>query len=277
VTVTFPLKEMQKSFQPSRDSRIAEEMKKNGVPCHSKALFFALTALAAKEAKSEIFGTKVQVRDTLSNKIAAKLVYDFLRRNELRITLQILQNEGDLRYFSKINHESIDALKFRENKPPIQKLAHMRYSKVPKIDQDDLTTGWFDIDSDMERTITMDGVSGPFRIDSGAWERTTIQSEEEKEETVSGPKFSPRKLKELTAREIDLSPRKRRDYSIKTEEPQRPPIRLHNADVVSTPVQLIPNRSGSSSGTYEDGSGRIVPSVRSSSSGRRGRRTEEDN
>lgn len=267
-----------KNFQPKRDPRVAEEMKKNGVPCHSKALFFALTALAAKEANSEIFETKVKVQETLSNKIAAKLVYDFLKRNDLRITLQIVQNEGDLHYFSTINHESIEALQFRETKPPIQKLAHMRYAKVPKIDEEDLTTGWFDIDSDMERTITMDGVSSTFDVDSKAWQRTKNFSEEEEENEKKAPKFSPGKLRALSVqRGIGGSTRKRRDYSMKTVEPQRPPIRLHNVDAMSTPVQLIPNRSGSASGTYEEGSVKIVPSVRSSSSGRRGRRTEEDN
>ena len=266
-----------------KDPRIAEEMRKNGVPCHSKALFFALIALAAKEEKSEILEPEIHVKPTLSHKIAAKLIYDFLRRTGMRITLQVVQNEGDLHFFSQINHESANALEFRLNKPPIQKLVRMRYSKAPKItSDDDDTTGWFNIESEIDQTLTMEEVSSTYHINTGAWSQKRTNTHDE-EPVVSREAFSASKFRALAngARFSKSSSNKYKAYA-RTEIPIDiyTPVINGNSDTSSGTIQLVNQntRPGtwSTSEANSQGSGRIVPSRSSSSSGRRGRRTEED-
>ena len=265
-----------KKNQIQRDPRIGEIMVKNGVPCHSKALFLALTALAAKEKNTEFFETNMNVKETLGHKIAAKLVYDFLKRMNFKITLQIVQNEGDLHYFSQINHESANALKLRLNKPPIQKLVRMRFSKAGKIDSDDETTGWFDIDSEFDHTITMDGNSSTYIVDTGAWQKTRQDEEieEESPQIIKRELSRRRKQASVAARTTVNDRRHVRNSFAKTDifdsDQRKGPL-----DALSSPVQLVQPTIKNTSASYEEYSQRIVP-VKSSSSGRRGRRTEED-
>ena len=268
-----------KKVTNQKDPRIAEEMRKNGVPCHSKALFFALIALAAKEEKSEILESEIHVKPTLAHKIAAKLIYDFLKRTGMRITLQIVQNEGDLHFFSQINHESANALHFRLNRPPIKKLIRMRYAKKARVtSSDDETTGWYKIESENDQTLTMEEVSSTYHIDTNAWVGKEGATENR---ALSREAFSAEKFRELAngARFSKASSNKYKAYA-KTEIPLEinTPFLRPASDTSSGTIQLLKTSSAPGTATTygEEGSQRIIPTRSSSSSGRRGRRTEED-
>ena len=268
-----------KKVTNQKDPRIAEEMRKNGVPCHSKALFFALIALAAKEEKSEILESEIHVKPTLAHKIAAKLIYDFLKRTGMRITLQIVQNEGDLHFFSQINHESANALHFRLNRPPIKKLIRMRYAKKARVtSSDDETTGWYKIESENDQTLTMEEVSSTYHIDTNAWVGKEGAAENR---ALSREAFSAEKFRELAngARFSKASSNKYKAYA-KTEIPLEinTPFLRPASDTSSGTIQLLKTSSAPGTATTygEEGSQRIIPTRSSSSSGRRGRRTEED-
>lgn len=136
--------------------RIVNEMTRNGVPNHSKALFFGVIAAAAKDSNSENLCSEIKIKDSQIHRIAARMVYEYLSRTGLKITLQTIQIEGPRKSFSNNNIEKTDVLNLPSNKQTIAKLIRQRYATQGIIHSDSDEDGWFEIDSEMERTMTVD-------------------------------------------------------------------------------------------------------------------------
>ena len=194
--------------------------------------------------------------------------------------VQIVQNEGDLHFFSQINHESANALHFRLNRPPIKKLIRMRYAMKTRITSDDDETGWYNIESENNQTLTMEEVSSTYQIDSNAWTNKHDNSADENK-VLSREAFSAEKFRELAngARFSKASSNKYKAYA-KTELPLEinTPFLRPASDTSSGTIQLLKTQSapGTATSYGEEGSQRIIPTRSSSSSGRRGRRSQED-
>ncbi|EAY12354.1 hypothetical protein TVAG_245860 [Trichomonas vaginalis G3] len=256
-----------KKAAPKRDAKVADTMIKNGVPNHSKCLFLALIALAAKEEHSEVLKSNLKIENKETHKIAAKLVYDYLKRINARITLQLVQTDGDLHYFSTANKQSIECLELLPNKPPIQKLIRMRYAQVRKIESDDETHGWFDIESELSNTITMEPNSGStFDIDTLAYRERDIDAE---------PVFANESRRIHPAQNFTIPESVQAANYAKDKKSFKSKMSARSIrDALSQPVQLVGDKNQTTV-SYEDSSssGRIVPSV---GSGRRGRRSENN-
>lgn len=253
-----------KKAAPKRDARIADLMIQNGVPNHSKCLFLALIALAAKETHSETLKSRLKLQNNQVHRMAAKLVIDYLKRVGARVTLQLVQTEGDLHYFSTYNKESIDPLQLLLNRPPIQKLIRMRYAQVRRIESDDETHGWFDIESELSGTIAYDTRDGStYAIDTIAYRDRDINDDSSRNSRQK------RSAINFTIPESVQAESYARDKKSFVSRMSARSMR----DAMSQPVQLIGDQLQMGRSYEEGGSVKIIPQ---SNSERRGRRSQNN-
>ena len=140
------------------------ELKRIGLENHSHAYYFNLLCEICNKTKHKYFLSNINMKDRYVDKIAAKLVYEFLKREKLNLTLNTIKEEFPSDLFSNNNTESILPLDFRQNRPLIQKLTKQRYVSPNKSVLN--PTGWLMIDSDDEITLTNDDSGSTFGLNS---------------------------------------------------------------------------------------------------------------
>lgn len=158
-----------------KDTKLMEIMKKNGVPNHSKALFYGLIAAAVQDSDCEILKAKSNMENTIAHKLAAKLIALYLENKKFRITLQTIIAEGPSSAYNEENNIDLGLLELPRRYPPIKKLIRQRCVARGALNSDDEEHSsdeatWYKIDSEAGDTITLEPTTGstyqiPFTLD----------------------------------------------------------------------------------------------------------------
>ncbi|EAY20842.1 hypothetical protein TVAG_436660 [Trichomonas vaginalis G3] len=135
------------------NASVCKEMVKNGAPDYIYAKYFHDVAIAAMKSDFDLFHTPPEMKMTRAHKLAARLVYEFLKRTNLSLTLESAETEAENEIFSANNKISKGCLQISKVRPPIQKLIRQRYVDLGN-GEEDVSEGWFEIDSEVLHTIS---------------------------------------------------------------------------------------------------------------------------
>ena len=141
----------QKRKAPSElNKMVCDSLIKNGIKNKLFAKYFSEISQITSESK--IFCKKILISKTDANIIASRLIYDFLNRNGFTLTQNTIFIESKSNLFTEENQISLNLLKIKFVGPPIRKLIHQRLVDSDSEDH----KGWFNIESDVENTISDD-------------------------------------------------------------------------------------------------------------------------
>ena len=132
---------------------VCARMKDAGAPNHIFATYFHDVSIAAMESDYDFFKLPPEIIETKSQKLAARLVFEFLKRTNLDLTRECVEKEAQSKLFSPENKISTSCLQITKARPPIQKLVRQRYVEL-KNDQGENSDGWFNIDSEVTKTLS---------------------------------------------------------------------------------------------------------------------------
>ncbi|EAY11799.1 hypothetical protein TVAG_458710 [Trichomonas vaginalis G3] len=132
---------------PELNQKVFEMMESSGQNNRLCADYFTDFAFECLDSNIKYFKAPVHVNRDQANKIAARLIMEFLQEKDLVRTLNVVIKEGKSDLFSDVNDADLSALELNPRIPPIKKLMRQRYA-LPEESE-----GWFNIDSQVETTI----------------------------------------------------------------------------------------------------------------------------
>ena len=142
---------------------VCKEMLANGAPNYIFAKYFHDIAINAMDSDYEIFKLAPEFSNSRASKLAAKFVFDFLKRVNLPLTRECVEKEAQSSLLSDRNKISMACLEITKVRPPIQKLIRQRYVEL-NADQDLQSEGWFNIDSEVLETRSESDSDPTFEI-----------------------------------------------------------------------------------------------------------------
>lgn len=135
------------------NSSVCKEMVKIGAPNYIYAKYFHDVAIEAMNSDFDLFHIPPEMKTTQAHKLAARLVFEFLKRTKLDLTLESAEKEADNQIFSANNKTSKKCLEISKVRPPIQKLIRQRYVDLHN-GEEEISEGWFEIESEVLHTLS---------------------------------------------------------------------------------------------------------------------------
>ena len=145
---------------------VCKEMLANGAPNYIFAKYFHDIAINAMDSDFEIFKLTPELSNSRASKLAARFVFDFLKRVNLPLTRECVEKEAQNALLSDKNKISMACLEITKVRPPIQKLIRQRYVEL-NADHDLQSEGWFNIDSEVLETRSESDSDPTFEIPRG--------------------------------------------------------------------------------------------------------------
>ena len=129
------------------NEKVVREMDRTGANNHLiSKYFYTIANFAYDNLDNPGFSEPMKEPETHAEKLAARLVMDYLSKNKMNMALKIVEQEAHNVGFSSENKSSPKVLKFTKRYPPIKKLIRQRMC-IPDEE------GWYEIDSQNSTTI----------------------------------------------------------------------------------------------------------------------------
>lgn len=233
------------------NANVCGAMIKNGAPNYIVAKFFHEVAVKCVESDIDIFKTLPEVPMTRANKLAARFVYEFLKKRKMSLALNVVEKEAKNPLFSPDNKISIKYLDITSTRPPIQKLIRQRYVRS-ESGSGKLVGGWYKIDSDVTETRSESYHEDPAYV------------------------LPPGITKDLTggSKSYQASVKRSKHHGHQREKLSVSTLSIHSANILTRRSRGYTDRYASDSSTYTYGSSRSSKSSRSSRSRKHNARSD---